>query len=63
MKKFSFVFITILIALSCNEKKEEALKNIDTIADNLKGKVEQTIDTDYKVDSSGKMGEQGSCAL
>ncbi len=63
MKKFSFVFITILIALSCNEKKEEALKNIDTIADNLKGKVEQTIDTDYKVDSSGKMGEQDSCCV
>ena len=63
MKKFSFVFIIALIALSCNEKKEEALKNIDTLADNLKGKVEQTIDTDYKVDSSGKMGEQDSCCV
>lgn len=33
------------------------------LADNLKGKVEQSIDTTYKADSTGKIGEQDSCCV
>lgn len=63
MKKFSILSIAIVIAFSCNQKKQEVAKNADILGDNLKGKVEQTTETDYKVDSSGKMGEQDSCCV
>ena len=53
-----------VIVFSCNQsKKQEGLKNADVLADNLKGKVEQTIDTNYKTDSKGKVGEQDSCCV
>lgn len=63
MKKISFLAITILIACSCNQKKQEVSKNADVLADNLQGKVEQTTETDYKTDSTGKIGEQDSCCV
>jgi hypothetical protein len=55
--------MAVLVAFSCNQKKQELPKNADVLADNLKGHVEQTTDTDYKVDSSGKIGEQDSCCV
>lgn len=63
MKKVIFLLSVIAISFSCNEKKQEAPKNSDWNADNLKGKVEQTTATDYKVDSTGKMGAQDSCCV
>ena len=63
MKKILFFFLAVLFLISCNEKKQEVSKNADVLVDNLKGKVEQTTETDYKVDSSGKMGEQDSCCI
>jgi len=63
MKKILFFFLAILIVISCNEKKQEVSKNADVLADNLKGKVEKTTETDYKVDSSGKIGDQDSCCV
>lgn len=63
MKKVIFFLSVIAISFSCNEKKQETPKNSDWNADNLKGKVEQTTATDYKVDSTGKMGAQDSCCV
>ncbi len=63
MKKILFLSMVTLFALSCNQKKEETPKNADVLADNLKGKVEQTRETDYKTDSTGKVGEQDSCCV
>lgn len=64
MKKFSFLLMATVIVFSCNQsKKQEGLNNADVLADNLKGKVEQTIDTNYKTDSKGKVGEQDSCCV
>jgi hypothetical protein len=54
----------IIIAASCNQKHaKDYAKNADVLADNLKGNVEQTVATDYKADSSGKMQEQDSCCV
>ena len=50
------------MALSCNQKKQEP-KNADVFADNLNGRVAQNIETDFKTDSTGKMGEQDSCCV
>lgn len=63
MKKISFLSMAIVIAFSCNQKKQETPKNADVLADNLNGKVEQTTETDYKSDSTGKVGEQDSCCV
>ncbi len=63
MKKISFFSIAIVIAFSCNQKKQEISKNADILADNLKGKVEETKETDYKADSTGKIGDQDSCCM
>ncbi|HUZ57289.1 MAG TPA: hypothetical protein VMU83_00735 [Hanamia sp.] len=63
MKKIIFLAVTGIIAFSCNQKKQEYPKNADVLADNLKGNVEQTVTTDYKVDSTGKIGEQDSCCV
>lgn len=63
MKKIIFLSAIVVIAFSCNQKKQEYAKNADVLADNLKGNVQQTIATDYKTDSSGKMGEQDSCCV
>ena len=63
MKKISILSMAVLVAFSCNQKKQELPKNSDVLVDNLKGHVEQTTDTDYKVDSSGKIGEQDSCCI
>ncbi|MEO7835270.1 MAG: hypothetical protein ABIR50_08115 [Ginsengibacter sp.] len=62
MKKILFLAI-VVISFSCSQKKQEAPKNSDLNADNLKGPVEQTTSTDFKVDSSGKMSDQDSCCV
>jgi hypothetical protein len=64
MKKIIFLSAIAIAALaSCNEQGKEAPKNTDLAIDNLKGNVEQTIATDYKVDSAGTVGEQDSCCV
>ena len=63
MKKISFLVVASVIAFSCNESKKEAPKNTDWLADNLSGKVEQTTDSTYKTDSTGKTGELDSCCV
>lgn len=63
MKKIIFLSVIGMTAFSCNQKKHEYPKNADVLADNLKGNVEQTVTTDYKVDSTGKIGEQDSCCI
>ena len=63
MKKISILAMAVMVAFSCNQKKQELPKNADVLADNLKGHVEQTTATDYKVDSTGKTGEQDSCCV
>ena len=63
MKKVLFFFLAILFVISCNEKKQEVPKNADVLVDNLKGKVDETTETDYKTDSTGKIGEQDSCCV
>lgn len=52
-----------VFVISCNESKKEAPKNTDWIADNLSGKVEQTTDSTFKADSTGKIGELDSCCV
>ncbi len=52
-----------LVTFSCNESKQEAVKNTDWLADNLSGKVEQTTDSTYKTDSTGKTSELDSCCV
>lgn len=63
MKRIIFLSAVIAVSFSCNQKKQEYAKNADVRADNLNGNVQQTVSTDYKVDSSGKMGEQDSCCV
>ena len=63
MKKFSFVVVASLTVFSCGESKQAVPKNSDWLADNLSGKVEQTTDSTYKADSTGKMGELDSCCV
>lgn len=63
MKKISFLLVASVIGISCNESKQEAPKNTDWLADNLSGKVEQTTDSTYKTDSTGKIGELDSCCV
>jgi hypothetical protein len=63
MKRSLFLSAIILISFSCNQKAKEYPKNADLRADNLNGPVKQTISTDYKVDSSGKVGDQDSCCV
>ena len=63
MKKIIFLSAVFIIAFSCNQKKQEYAKNADVNADNLKGDVQQTVATDYKADSSGKIGEHDSCCV
>jgi hypothetical protein len=63
MKKFSFLVMASVIAFSCSESKQEAAKNTDWLQNNLLGKVEQTTETTYKTDSTGKTGDQDSCCV
>lgn len=63
MKKIIFLPALIAILYSCNEKKKSFAQNADVLVDNLNGNVQQTLSTDYKVDSSGKIGEQDSCCV
>ncbi len=63
MKKFSFLLMVMVFVISCNESKKETAKNTDWMADNLSGKVEQTTDSTFKADSTGKMGELDSCCV
>ncbi len=63
MKKIIFLSLIIAFSFSCNQKKQEYAKNADVLSDNLNGNVQQTVATDYKADSTGKMGEQDSCCV
>ena len=63
MKKISIVFMAVLFAFSCNEKKDAVTTTSDRVMDNLKGDVHQTIETPYKTDSTGKVGEMDSCCV
>jgi hypothetical protein len=63
MKKILFLMVVSVIVISCNQSKKEAPKNNDWLADNLSGKVEQTTDSTYKTDSTGKTGELDSCCV
>lgn len=63
MKKIIFLSAIILVAYSCNQKSQEYPKNADVLADNLNGHVQQTVTTDYTVDSSGNIGNQDSCCV
>jgi len=63
MKKFSFLLMASVLVISCNQSKKEAAKNTDWITDNLSGKVEQTTDSTFKADSTGKIGELDSCCV
>ncbi len=55
--------VVSVIVFSCNESKKEITKNTDWHADNLSGKVEQTTDSTYKTDSTGKAVELDSCCV
>jgi len=64
MKQIILLSAITIAAFSCNQKHtKDYAKNADVLADNLKGNVKQTVTTDYKADSSGKMGEQDSCCV
>ena len=63
MKYLLFLLAASVTAFSCGESKQEAPKNIDLLADNLSGKVEQVTEIPYKTDSTGKTGEQDSCCV
>lgn len=55
--------MALVLVISCNESKKETPKNTDWLADNLSGKVEQTTDSTFKTDSTGKIGELDSCCV
>ena len=63
MKKIAWIPGTGLFLISCNNNKQETEgpKNTDLIAQNLKGKVQLTEESSFKVDSTGKIGEMDSC--
>lgn len=63
MKKISIVFMAVFFAISCNEKKDAVTTTPDRVMDNLKGDVHQAIETPYKTDSTGKVGEMDSCCV
>jgi hypothetical protein len=63
MKNSSFLLVAVAFVISCNDSKQETPKNADWLADNLSGKVEQTTDSVYKADSTGKMGDLDSCCV
>ena len=63
MKKIIFLLVGFAFLFSCNEKKKGFADNADVFGDNLNGNVQQTVSTDYKADSSGKIGEQDSCCV
>jgi hypothetical protein len=63
MKKNAILLAGSIIVFSCNQVNKEIPKNADMLADNLKGHVEQTIDSTFKTDSTGKIGEQDSCCV
>lgn len=65
MKKIVMTLCAGLFLMACNEKKQEAEapKNTDLIGQNLKGKVKQTEETPYQVDSTGKIGAMDSCCI
>lgn len=63
MKKILFLLAVIAITSSCNQNAQDAPSNTDLLADNLNGAVKQTVKTDYKVDSTGAIGNQDSCCV
>ena len=63
MKKNAILLAGSIIVFSCNQSNKEIPKNADMLADNLKGHVEQTIDSTFKTDSNDKIGEQDSCCV
>src|SRR5690242_8766697 len=63
MKKIIFPVAIVLVFFACNQKPKQYAKNADVLADNLNGHVQQTVSTDYKVDSSGNIGDRDSCCI
>ena len=66
MKKIIFILCTGLFAFACNNNNNqtsEAPQNTDRIIHNVKGKVQHVVETPYKVDSAGKIGEIDSCCI
>lgn len=61
--KTTLILLTIIMLASCKSNNEQQPKNTDLIQQNLKSLVKQTIDTPYKVDSSGNIGAQDSCCV
>ncbi len=60
MKSNLILCMAIILIASCQEKPSSP-KNTDLIQSNLKGPVEQTTETPYKVDSTGNIGAMDSC--
>ena len=63
MKKIIFLLVGFAFLFSCNEKKKGLAENTDVLADNLSGHVQETISTNYKVDTTGKAGDEDSCCV
>lgn len=63
MKKILLLFMVIATASSCQEQKQERSKNAELVQDNLQGNVNGIVETDYKVDSTGQIGDQDSCCV
>ncbi len=61
--KTKLLLLAIIAFTSCKNNNQQQAKNTDLIQQNLKGQVKETIDTPYKVDSSGNMGAQDSCCV
>ena len=61
MKKFFYLCSSAFLLFACNnEKTTETAKNTDLIQQNLKGKVQSIEESNYAVDSTGKMGAKDS---
>jgi hypothetical protein len=64
MKKLLFIMSGIVLFACNNEKAKETEKKVkysDLATEMLKGNIQSYTETAYKVDPSGKIGEQDSC--
>ena len=62
MNRIFWLLIVGLLFVACNNNKgTDSPKNTDLIIQNLKGMVQRTEETSYKVDSTGKIGAMDSC--
>ena len=62
MNKIFWLLSVGLSLVACNDNKStDSPKNTDLIIQNLKGMVQRTEETSYKVDSTGKIGAMDSC--